>query len=84
MYFLEGTGGQYVGLTNLDLHMPIVLKSGSLKLMEPSGPVQVCTGTALPLPLHVSIPPVTIIREFYKILIKYKQIAQIPYFTVII
>jgi len=33
------------------LHMPIVLISGSLKLLEPSGPVQACNGIALPLPL---------------------------------
>jgi len=31
------------------LHMPIVLKSGSLNLLEPSGPVQACNGIALPL-----------------------------------
>ena len=31
--------------------MPTVLKSGSLKFLEPSGPVQACNGTALPLPL---------------------------------
>ena len=31
------------------LHVPIVLKSGSLKLLEPSGPVQACNGIALPL-----------------------------------
>ena len=30
-------------------HVPIVLKSGSLNLPEPSGPVQVCTGIALPV-----------------------------------
>ena len=30
--------------------MPIVLKSGNLNLLEPSGPVQACNGTALPLP----------------------------------
>ena len=30
--------------------MPTVLKSGSLNLLEPSGPVQVCNGIALPLP----------------------------------
>jgi len=30
------------------LHVPIVLKSGSLNLLEPSGPVQVCNGIALP------------------------------------
>jgi hypothetical protein len=28
--------------------MPIVLKSGSLNLLEPSGPVQTCNGIALP------------------------------------
>ena len=29
--------------------MPIVLKSANLNLLEPSGPVQVCNGIALPL-----------------------------------
>ena len=29
-------------------HVPIVLKSGSLNLLEPSGPVQACNGIALP------------------------------------
>jgi hypothetical protein len=33
------------------LHVPIVLKSGSLCLLEPSGPVQACKGIALLLPL---------------------------------
>ena len=33
------------------LSVPIVLKSGSLRLLEPSGPVQACNGIALPLPL---------------------------------
>jgi len=33
------------------LHVPIVLKSGSLSLLEPSGPVQACNGIALPLSL---------------------------------
>jgi hypothetical protein len=28
--------------------MPIALKSGSLKLLEPSGSVQTCNGAALP------------------------------------
>ena len=32
--------------------MPIVLKSGSLHLLEPSGPVQACNGIVLPLPLQ--------------------------------
>jgi hypothetical protein len=30
--------------------VPIVLKSGSLNLLEPSGPVKACNGIALPLP----------------------------------
>jgi hypothetical protein len=35
--------------------MPIVLKSGSLNLLEPSGPVQACNGIALPLPLTTQL-----------------------------
>ena len=30
------------------LHVPIVFKSGNLNLLEPSGPVQACTGISLP------------------------------------
>jgi hypothetical protein len=30
--------------------VPVVLKSGSLNLLEPSGPVQACNGIVLPLP----------------------------------
>jgi len=34
----------------------IVLKSGSLDLLEPLGPVQACNGIALPLPfIHIHI-----------------------------
>ena len=33
------------------LHVPIVLKSGILNLLEPSGTVQACNGIDLPLPL---------------------------------
>ena len=32
------------------IHVLIVLKSGSLNLLEPSGPVQACNGIALTLP----------------------------------
>ena len=35
--------------------MPIVLKSGSLNLLEPSGPPQVCNGIALPFYLHYAL-----------------------------
>ena len=37
-----------------DIHVQSVLKSGSLNLLEPSGPVQACNGIALPLQLNVS------------------------------
>ena len=35
------------------LQVPIVLKSGSLNLLERSGPVQACNGIDLPLPFTV-------------------------------
>jgi hypothetical protein len=42
-------GGRCVRLTTHHLHVPIILKSGSLNLLEISGPVQACNGIALPL-----------------------------------
>ena len=47
-YFLGVKGGRCVGLKTFHFHVPIVLKSGSLNLLEPSGPVQACTGIVLP------------------------------------
>ena len=35
--------------------MPIVLQSGSLYLLELSGPVQACNGIALLLPAHIYV-----------------------------
>ena len=37
-----------LGWQSYQLHVPTVLKSGSLNLLETSGPVQACNGTALP------------------------------------
>jgi hypothetical protein len=37
------------------LHVPIVLKSGSLNLLEPSGPVRACRGIALPFDVITSL-----------------------------
>ena len=50
-YFLGDKGGRCVGLTTYHLPVLSVLKSGSLNLLEPSGPVLACNGTALLLPL---------------------------------
>ena len=38
---------------NLPPSCAVVTKSGSLNFLEPSGPVQACNGTALPLPISV-------------------------------
>jgi hypothetical protein len=37
-----------LGLQPYHLHVPTVLKFGSLSLLEPSGPIQTCNGVALP------------------------------------
>ena len=42
------TAGAY-GWQSYHFHVPIVLKSGCLSLLEPSGPVQNCHGIVLPL-----------------------------------
>jgi hypothetical protein len=39
-----------VRLTNLPPSCAVVMKSGNLNFLEPSGPLQACNGTALPLP----------------------------------
>jgi hypothetical protein len=51
------------------LNMPIVLNSGSLNLLEPSGPVQACNGIAFNTGFSKSknIPP-TLLFKAYKIL----------------
>ena len=40
-YFLMDKGGRHVGLTK-HLYVPVVLKSGSRKLLEFSGPILAC------------------------------------------
>jgi hypothetical protein len=43
-----GKCGRCVRLTNLPPSCAIVMKSGNLNVLEPSGPLQVSNGTALP------------------------------------
>ena len=40
-------------LTALPLSRAVVTKSENLNFLEPSGPLQACNGTALPLPLLI-------------------------------
>jgi len=46
-----GKGGRCARLTTLPLSCAVVMKSGNLNFLEPSGPLQACNGNALPLPL---------------------------------
>ena len=48
-----GKGGRCVGMENFPPSDVSVLKSGSLNLLETSGPVQTCNGIALPLRILV-------------------------------
>ena len=50
-----GKGGWCVRLTTYHLYVLTVKKSGGLNLLEPSGPVQACNGTALPLPFTMVV-----------------------------
>ena len=51
-YFVGGKGGRCVRLTTLPPSCAVVMKSGNLNFLEPSGHLQACNGTALTLPLH--------------------------------
>ena len=47
--FHVGKGGRYVRLKYLPPSCAVVIKSGNLNFLEPSGPVQASNGTDLPL-----------------------------------
>ena len=46
-HFLGGKNGRCVRLKNLPPSCAVVMKSGNLNFLEPSGPLQDCKGTAL-------------------------------------
>jgi hypothetical protein len=48
-----GKGGRRVRLTTLPPSCAVVMKSGNLNFLEPSGPLEACNGTALPLPSNM-------------------------------
>ena len=54
-----------------NLHVPIVMESGCLNFLEPSGPVQVSTWIALllPLPLPLPLPIPTFYIAFIQLLV---------------
>jgi len=48
-HFLGGKGGRCVRLTTLPPSCAVVMKSGNLNFLEPSGQLQACNGTGLRL-----------------------------------
>ena len=51
--FPGGKGSQCIRLTTLPPSWTVVMKSGNLNFLEPSGPLQACNGTALPFFFYV-------------------------------
>ena len=49
-------GGRCVRLTTLPPSCAVVMKSGNFNFLEPSGPLQPCNGTALPLLVDLEGP----------------------------
>ena len=52
--FPGGKCGRCVRLTSLPPPCALVMKSGNLNFLEPSGPLQACNGTDLPFPFSLS------------------------------
>jgi len=46
--FPGGKGGRCLRLTSLPPSYAVIMRSGNLKFLEPSGLLQACNGTALP------------------------------------
>jgi hypothetical protein len=67
--FPGSKGGRCVELTTFHLHVQIVLKSGNLNHLEPSGPVKACNWIALPFTItHSALNnlPQTIATLFFR------------------
>ena len=67
-------------LTNIKLHLNYLsiglMKSGNLKFLEPSGPLQACNGTALPFIIsvyHRGVLPIVV-----RLLVIWKSVSQSP------
>jgi hypothetical protein len=57
--FPAGKSGRCVRLTTLPPSC-VVMKSGNLNFLEPSGPLQACNGTDLPFTYHNMHGPINI------------------------
>jgi len=61
-HFVGGKGGRCVGLTTLQPSCAVVLNSGNLNFLEPSGPLQACNGTDLPFYFLLKITDTIILQ----------------------
>jgi hypothetical protein len=59
--FSGGKGGRCVRLTTLPPSCAVVMKSGNLNFLEPSGPLQSCNGTTLPF--IVLLPTILVVAS---------------------
>ena len=72
--FPRGKGGRCLKLTTLPPSCAVVMKSGNLKFLEPSGPLQACDGTANCLFLKEGFYNKGLAQELWKILITFKRL----------
>ena len=62
--FPGGKGGRCIRLTTLPPSCAVVMKSGNLNFLEPSGPLQACNGTGLPFFYSIRHTPQSTLRIF--------------------
>jgi hypothetical protein len=58
--------------------VPIALKSGSLNLKEPSGPVQACNGIALPLYYYLVVVVAAVLLLLLLLLLLVVVVSRAP------
>ena len=68
-HFLVGKDGRCVRLTTLPPSCAVVMKSGHLNFLEPSGPPQACNGTDLPFFLPNFLLYCTVIPRLTNVLV---------------
>ena len=58
-FFWGGKGGRCVRLTTLPPSCAVVMKSGNINFLEPSGPFQACNGIVVPYISYLALGKVT-------------------------
>ena len=71
-------GGRCVRLTTLPPSCAVVVKYGNFNFLEPSGPLQACNGTALPLPLPLSF---TVVLKYTRLYVRISSNTPVLFLT---